>query len=229
MVSSMSEANHYQSLEISQDATLAQIKQAYRRIAKQYHPDVNPNVGDRDRIIHINAAYEVLSDPQKRRSYDASLYSNQPQIRPNSGRKSYPNSGQDIDELFHQWLAEVYLPVNRLLAKILNSLQEQLDELAADPFDDELLEDFQAYLEDCREFLSRAQILFNSMPNPPNVARIAANLYYCLNQVGDGIEEFQWFTLNYDDYYLHTGQELFRIASKLRREAQFDMKQVSPH
>lgn len=57
------------------------------------------------------------------------------------------------------------------------------------------------------------------MPNPANLAGVAAHLYYCLNQVGDGLDELEFFTLNYDDHYLHTGQELFRIAEGLRWEA----------
>jgi molecular chaperone DnaJ len=117
--------------------------------------------------------------------------------------------------------------VNRLLQQILRPLQDQIDELAADPFDDELLEGFQAYLDDCRDLLNRAQAIFRSLPNPASVAAVAANLYYCLNQVGDGIDELERFTTSYDEHYLHTGQELFRIASGLRREAQTVMKRVA--
>jgi molecular chaperone DnaJ len=105
-------------------------------------------------------------------------------------------------------------------------LQRQIDDLAADPFDDELMEDFQAYLQDCRDLLQQADKTFRSIPNPPSVAGVAANLYYCLNQVGDGIEQLEFFTNNYDEYYLHTGQELFRIATGLRREAQATVRDL---
>jgi molecular chaperone DnaJ len=50
------------------------------------------------------------------------------------------------------------------------------------------------------------------------MAAAAAHLYYCLDRVGDGLDEFNWFTVNYDDGYLHSGTELFRIASRLQRE-----------
>ncbi|QYO63069.1 hypothetical protein [Leptolyngbya sp. 7M] len=119
-----------------------------------------------------------------------------------------------------------FQPVNRMLGQILSPLQDQIDELAADPFDDELLEEFLIYLEDCRDYLQRAQQSFRSMPNPSNVAGVAAHLYYCLNQVGDGIDELERFTTSYDEHYLHTGQELFRIAYGLRREAQAAMKDI---
>ncbi|MGK7900289.1 MAG: J domain-containing protein [Hormoscilla sp.] len=222
--------NHYQTLEVSPAATQAEIKQAYRRQAKRFHPDSNRATADHEKIASINAAYEVLGDPQKRRSYDR-------QFNPGpKGQKPYPKkdkqyqrnrqTGQDIDEHLQQWLKQVYVPVNRLLARILNSLEGEIYELSADPFDDELLSGFQEYLEECREFLSEAQSAFSSMPNPANVASVAAHLYYCLNQVGDGIEELNWFPLNYDEHYLHTGKELFRIAAGLRREAHRAIKDM---
>src|SRR5688572_24515833 len=71
----MSESNHYNTLNISSKATSAEIKQAYRRLAKQFHPDSKSETADRDKIIEVNAAYEVLSDPTRRRSYDEQLRS----------------------------------------------------------------------------------------------------------------------------------------------------------
>ena len=88
------------------------------------------------------------------------------------------------------------------------------------------MEDFQIYIETCRNLLSQAQNRFRSVPNPANVAGVAAHLYYCLNHVSDGLEELEFFTLNYDDSCLHTGHELFRRASGLRREVQHEMKKM---
>jgi curved DNA-binding protein len=63
--------DYYQILGVSKDADEKQIKQAYRKLARKYHPDINP--GDRGaevRFKEINEAYEVLSDSDKRRKYD---------------------------------------------------------------------------------------------------------------------------------------------------------------
>jgi molecular chaperone DnaJ len=230
---------HYETLEISPTASQTEIKQAYRRLAKRFHPDSNRAVESHDQISQINLAYEVLSDPLQRQSYDRKLYRPTSYLDPRSGyaerqqrnttaQKQYQQrqTGRDSDEQLQRWIQQVYQPVNRLLSQILQPLRGQIDDLAADPFDDELLEDFQTYLDDCRTALQQAQRLFRSMPNPSAVAGVAAHLYYCLNQVGDGIDDLERFTSSYDDHYLHTGQELFRIAKGLRREAQAAMQEI---
>jgi molecular chaperone DnaJ len=239
----MANSNHYNTLDVSPEATQAEIKQAYRRLVKQFHPDSNRELEDHEHITQINAAYEVLGDPGRRQTYDQQLYYGFPveeyvgatspserQRRAAEAQRHYQQqrqTGQDTDEQLQQWLHWVYVPVNRIVGRILRSLADEVDQLAADPFDDELMEAFQIYLQNCREALSQAQLTFRSRPNPRNVAGVAAYLYHCLNQVGDGIEELERFTFNYDDYYLHTGQELFRIAAGLRREAQAAIKDIS--
>ncbi|MBD2667498.1 hypothetical protein B6N60_01678 [Richelia sinica FACHB-800] len=224
----MSDSNHYETLKVNPHASQAEIKQAYRRLVKLFHPDSNQETADHEEIIKINAAYEVLSDTQSRRNYDQTLqYSQKARVerqeRTHTAQKRYKStrqSGKDADEKVEEWLREVYQPVNRLLCNILNSLESQIEQLAADPFDDELIEEFQEYLTVCRHDLKLAQTTFRSLPNPPSLARAAAHIYYSLNQVGDGLEELEFFPLNYDDRYLHTGQELFRIAARLHCEAQ---------
>jgi molecular chaperone DnaJ len=63
--------DYYNTLGISRSASDKDIKQAYRRLARQYHPDVNPgNKSAEERFKAINEAYEVLSDPDKRKKYD---------------------------------------------------------------------------------------------------------------------------------------------------------------
>jgi molecular chaperone DnaJ len=63
-------ADYYALLGVSRDADADTLKRAYRRLARQYHPDVNKDPGAEDRFKEIGRAYEVLSDPQTRARYD---------------------------------------------------------------------------------------------------------------------------------------------------------------
>jgi len=60
----------YKTLEISENASEAEIKKAYRKLARKYHPDVNKEASAEEKFKEINAAYEILSDKEKKAQYD---------------------------------------------------------------------------------------------------------------------------------------------------------------
>ncbi len=62
--------DYYGTLSVANDATPEEIKRAYRKLARELHPDVNPDPATQDRFKDVTAAYEVLSDPEKRQMYD---------------------------------------------------------------------------------------------------------------------------------------------------------------
>lgn len=244
------DVDHYQTLGIATGATPDQVKQAYRKLAKQFHPDAQApkakksgthNSGTQntthDRIAAVNAAYEVLGDANERRQYDqhrrlsAEAAANDRSSRAASAARAgtqyrKKRTGAAGQATIEQWLRSVFNPTDRLIGKIIKPLKAEVRALSADPFDDELMEVFTTYLEECRASLEKAQAKFKSMPNPSAVASGAANLYYCLNQLEDGLEEIERFTYTYDDSYLHTGQELFRISDGLRKDAKADIRAV---
>lgn len=225
--------NLYQILNIKPNATQTEIKQAYRELAKRFHPDGQQETANHQKIVEINAAYEILGDPQRRSQYDRQCLLDSPvtqrQQRTAAAQKNYKNHRQAeaiSQEYLEQWFQEVYLPFNRYLSQILQPLSSQIDELAADPFDDQLMANFQEYLEVCRDNLEKAKFLFTLQPNPSEMAKVAASMYYCLNHLGDGLEDLETFTLNYDEHYLHSGQEMFRRVQQIRYEAKIIINQM---
>ena len=60
----------YETLEINENASADEIKKAYRKLARKYHPDVNKDPQAEEKFKEINAAYEVLSNPEKKQQYD---------------------------------------------------------------------------------------------------------------------------------------------------------------
>jgi curved DNA-binding protein CbpA len=66
----MAKSDYYQILGVSPDADSKAIKAAYRRMARQYHPDTQTDESSEEQMKQINEAYDVLSDPKKRATYD---------------------------------------------------------------------------------------------------------------------------------------------------------------
>jgi len=91
----------YDTLEISTNASEAEIKKAYRKLARKYHPDVNKEKDAEDKFKEINAAYEILSDKEKKEQYDQygdSMFGGQ-----NFHDFSRSSGGQaDLDEILRQ-------------------------------------------------------------------------------------------------------------------------------
>jgi len=63
-------SDHYEVLGLSSDASADEIKKAYRKLARELHPDVNPAPEAQERFKLVTHAYEVLSDPDARANYD---------------------------------------------------------------------------------------------------------------------------------------------------------------
>ena len=61
----------YEILGVSRDATAEEVQRAYRKLARTYHPDMNKDPGAEEKFKEVAEAYDVLSDPETRKKYDA--------------------------------------------------------------------------------------------------------------------------------------------------------------
>lgn len=92
--------DYYKILEVDSSASSDEIKKAYRRLAKKYHPDVNPNNPEaEDKFKQVTEAYEVLSDDSKRQNYDTFGDANHSNFNPFSGF-----GGFNPNDIFEQFL-----------------------------------------------------------------------------------------------------------------------------
>ena len=92
------ETNYYATLGLDRDCTGAQIRAAYRLLAKQFHPDVNRGSSAAvARTQQLNAAYEILSEPARRRHYDSELAAAEKTITPRRTAKIARNLSQDVN------------------------------------------------------------------------------------------------------------------------------------
>ncbi|OGO31946.1 MAG: molecular chaperone DnaJ [Chloroflexi bacterium RBG_16_56_11] len=140
----MAGKNYYDLLGIKKDATDKEIKQAYRRLARKYHPDVNPNDKSAEaKFKEINAAHEVLSDKEKRAKYDRYgdkwQYADQfeqARQQPGQYREYYPGEdaadhfGGDIggmDSIFEQLFGNARRGTRRAQLRRGQDLESQVD------------------------------------------------------------------------------------------------------
>jgi curved DNA-binding protein CbpA len=112
---------YYEVLDISENATEAEIKKAYRRMAMKFHPDRNPDDAEAaDKFREVQSAYECLSDPERRKIYDE------------TGDASV-QQGNPAEDLFLHLLNEIsdhFETAAEVLEKIRGVISEMLDECA---------------------------------------------------------------------------------------------------
>jgi molecular chaperone DnaJ len=208
----------YAVLGVSPAATAAEIKAAYRTLVKRHHPDAG---GDDTRIVALNAAWEVLRDGERRRRYDAEHQGRRggatgAEARHARGGRHQGSANRHGDSVLLEWLRQIYAPIDRSLGQVINPFAAQLRALAADPYDDQLMDTFCGFLRDSQARMARAEQLYRSKACPAAAKGFSLSLYHCLSQVQDALAELERYTLGYVDDYLRDGREMLREAKKRR-------------
>jgi molecular chaperone DnaJ len=110
--------------------------------------------------------------------------------------------------LLQDWLQQVYAPIDRWLGQVINPFSAQLRALAADPYDDVLMEAFTAFLRDSQARMAKAELLYRSKACPSMAKGLSLALY--------ALAELERYTLGYVDDYLRDGREMLREAKGQR-------------
>jgi molecular chaperone DnaJ len=205
-------------LGVSPAASAAEIKAAYRTLVKRHHPDAG---GDDTRIVALNAAWEVLRDGERRRRHDAEHQGRRggatgAEARHGRGGRPQGSASRHGDSVLLEWLRQIYAPIDRSLGQVINPFAAQLRALAADPYDDQLMDTFCGFLRDSQARMARAEQLYRSKACPATAKGFSLSLYHCLSQVQDALAELERYTLGYVDDYLRDGREMLREAKKRR-------------
>ncbi len=218
------EKNFYKELGLEKNATKSEIKSSYRSLVKIHHPDAG---GEKERFLAIQNAWETLNDPIKKEKYDRTIFSSNTSFdslndnwEEKFNSKKYNSSIKDKE--VEAWIKEIYTPINRLICQIIKPLNNEIKELSADPYDDQLMENFCNYISLAQNKIEKVDKIYNKKLVPKSISALGLDLYHCFSQVKDALSELDRYTQGYVDDYLFDGKEMIkeakRIQSKMSRE-----------
>ena len=208
----------YQILKVHPSAKLEDIKKAYRELVKIHHPDKG---GDPKVMLEINAAWEILK--KKHKNLNLNTINNPKVYKKTNYKKEQPNYSNSED--IKKWFQNIYLPIDKLLGQIINPLASKIKDLSADPYDQILMDSFCLYLEKSKNKIKKIKIIYTSIASPSLIKDFSLDLYHCLSQVEDGLNELERYTMGYVDSYLHDGKSMIEEAKKKRKLLQNNKKE----
>ena len=218
--------NLYEELGLKQNATKSEIKASYRSLVKQHHPDAG---GEKERFIAIQNAWEILNDPIKKEQYDKNYFPSSSSFdslnenwEENFNSKKYTSSIKDRE--VETWIKEIYTPINRSISQIIKPLNNEIKELSADPYDDQLMENFCSYISLSQKKIEKVEKIYNKKIVPNSISALGLNLYHCFSQVKDALSEFDRYTQGYVDNYLFDGKEMIKEAKRIQSKMSIEKK-----
>ena len=208
----------YQILKVRASSKIEEIKKAYRELVKIHHPDKG---GDPKTMLEINAAWEILK--KKHENLNLNQVTNS-KIHNRDEYKQDTNNYSKSEDI-NNWFQTIYLPIDKLIGQIINPLAQKIRELSADPYDQILMDSFCLYLEKSKNKIKKVKIIYTSIPSPYIIKDFSLDLYHCLSQVEDGLNELERYTMGYVDNYLHDGKAMIALAKKKRKFLQSNKKE----
>ena len=221
--------NYYKILGVNEKATKNELKAAYRTLAKKYHPDTG---GNNEKFLTIQIAWETLNDPIKKEKYDKliSYHKNsQDSIDQNWAKdlKSTKKNSSVKDNDIKLWIKKVYSPINNSLNQIIKPLNNEIKKLSADPYDDDLMEEFCNYILKSKKKIERISLVYKSQAVPEAISGLGLDLYHAFSQAQDALEELDRYTQGYVDDYLFDGKEMMKEAKRIQTKMLINKKNIS--
>jgi len=103
-------------------------------------------------------------------------------------------------------------------------LKNEIKELSADPYDDQLMENFCSYINISQNKMEKVDKIYNKKLVPKSIAGLGLDLYHCFSQVKDALSEFDRYTKGYVDDYLFDGKEMIKEAKRIQSKMVFTKK-----
>ena len=220
------EKNFYKELGLEKNATKSEVKSSYRSLVKQHHPDAG---GEKERFLAIQNAWETLNDPIKKEQYDRNFFSSNSSFdslkenwEEKLNSKKYNSSNKDKE--VETWIKEIYTPINRLISQIIKPLNNEIKELSADPYDDQLMENFCSYISLSQKKIEKVEKIYNKKLVPKSISNLGLDLYHCFSQVKDALSELDRYTQGYVDNYLFDGKEMIKEAKIIQSKMAIEKK-----
>ena len=218
--------NFYEELGIKKNATKHEIQSAYRSLVKKHHPDAG---GEKERFLAIQIAWETLKDTIKKEKYDRKFFSSSTSfnsLNENWEEKfnSKKHNSSIKDKEVETWIQEIYTPINRLISQIIKPLNNEIKELSADPYDDQLMENFCSYISISQKKIEKVGKIYNQKLVPQSISALGLDLYHCFSQVKDALSELDRYTQGYVDDYLFDGKEMIKEAKRIQSKMALEKK-----
>ena len=218
--------NLYEELGLTQNATKSEIKSSYRSLVKQHHPDAG---GEKERFLAIQNAWEILNDPLKKEQYDRNFFSSSSSFdslnenwEEKFNSKKYNSSIKDRE--VETWIKEIFTPINRSISQIIKPLNNEIKALSADPYDEQLMENFCSYISLSQKKIEKVEKIYNKKIVPKSITVLGLDLYHCFSQVKDALLEFDRYTQGYVDDYLFDGKEMIKEAKRIQAKMSAEKK-----
>jgi len=218
--------NFYEELGLEKNATKSEIKSSYRSLVKQHHPDQG---GEKEKFLAIQNAWETLNDPIKKEKYDRKIFSSSTSFdslnknwEEKFNSKKYNSSIKD--KQVETWLKEIYTPINRLISQIIKPLNDEIKKLSADPYDEELMDNFCNYISFSQKKIEKVEKIYKKKLVPKSISALGLDLYHCFSHVKDALTELDRYTQGYVDDYLFDGKEMIKEAKRIQSKMSLEKK-----